>query len=41
MQDGTLEVDFLNPRRAITPGQSVVVYENEDLVAGGIIYGSE
>lgn len=35
--DEMLEVKFLEPRRAITPGQSVVVYEGEDLVAGGII----
>lgn len=32
-----LEVVFEEPRRAITPGQSVVIYEGEDLVAGGII----
>jgi tRNA-specific 2-thiouridylase len=28
---------FLEPRRAITPGQSIVVYEGDDLVAGGVI----
>ncbi len=33
----TINVEFLNPRRAITPGQSVVVYEEDDLVAGGVI----
>ncbi|MCL4510425.1 MAG: tRNA 2-thiouridine(34) synthase MnmA [Bacteroidetes bacterium] len=32
-----MEVEFVSPRRAITPGQSVVVYENDDVVAGGII----
>jgi tRNA-specific 2-thiouridylase len=32
-----LEVAFRTPRRAITPGQSVVVYEEEDLLAGGWI----
>lgn len=31
------EVEFSSPRRAITPGQSVVVYEGDDVVAGGII----
>ncbi len=41
LDNENLEVIFLNPRRAITPGQSVVIYENEDLVAGGIIYASE
>ncbi|MEP7234074.1 MAG: tRNA 2-thiouridine(34) synthase MnmA [Ignavibacteriota bacterium] len=30
-------VVFENPRRAITPGQSVVLYEGDDVVAGGII----
>lgn len=34
---GSLRVDFLEPRRAITPGQSVVLYEGDDVVAGGII----
>ncbi len=32
-----IEVEFLSPRRAITPGQSVVLYEGDDVVAGGII----
>ncbi len=32
-----LEIHLLTPKRAITPGQSVVIYENDDLVAGGII----
>ena len=30
-------VIFEEPRRAITPGQSVVLYEGDDVVAGGII----
>ncbi|HUI31889.1 MAG TPA: tRNA 2-thiouridine(34) synthase MnmA [Candidatus Acidoferrales bacterium] len=32
-----ITVEFTNPRRAMTPGQSVVLYEDEDVVAGGII----
>lgn len=32
-----LTVTFSNPVSAITPGQSAVVYENDDVVAGGII----
>ncbi len=34
---GFLYVEFETPRRAITPGQSVVLYEGDDLVGGGII----
>ncbi len=34
---GRLVVNFDEPRRAITPGQSVVLYEGDDLVGGGII----
>lgn len=35
--DDQMEVEFAAPRRAITPGQSVVIYEDDDVVAGGII----
>ncbi len=35
--DGKLEIHFDQPRRAITPGQSVVLYEGNDVVGGGII----
>jgi tRNA-specific 2-thiouridylase len=37
MPDGRLKVTFDEPRRAITPGQSAVLYEGDDLVAGGVI----
>jgi len=39
-QDGEDEicVAFAEPRRAITPGQSVVLYEGEDVLAGGWIH---
>jgi tRNA-specific 2-thiouridylase len=36
--DGALHVAFARPRAAITPGQSVVLYEGEDVVGGGWIY---
>ncbi len=36
--DDTLEVAFLKGVRSITPGQSAVFYEGDDLVGGGIIY---
>ena len=35
--DDKLKVEFLEPKAAITPGQSVVMYENDDLVGGAII----
>lgn len=36
-EDGILNVEFLEPKAAITPGQSVVIYDNDDLVGGAII----
>lgn len=36
-EDGKLIVRFDKPRRAITPGQSTVWYDGEDLLGGGII----
>lgn len=33
-RDGRLQVKFDEPQRAVTPGQSVVFYD-EDIVAGG------
>ena len=35
--EGILHVDFDEPRRAIARGQSVVLYENVEVVGGGII----
>ncbi len=37
LDDGDVRVVFDEPRRAITPGQSVVFYEGDDLVGGGVI----
>ena len=37
IQNGTAEVTFLQPVRAITPGQSAVFYKNDLIAFGGII----
>jgi tRNA-specific 2-thiouridylase len=37
LPNGDLEVLFSEPRRAITRGQSVVLYEGDDVVGGGVI----
>jgi tRNA-specific 2-thiouridylase len=36
-ESGKIRVTFDQPKRAITPGQSVVVYDGEDLLCGGVI----
>ncbi|MBQ5825111.1 MAG: tRNA 2-thiouridine(34) synthase MnmA [Clostridia bacterium] len=35
--DGTLTAEFDEPQRAITPGQSLVLYDGDTVVGGGII----
>ena len=38
MQQGDrVRVCFAEPQRAVTPGQSVVFYENDIVLGGGII----
>ena len=37
LEDGRIRVEFDVPRRAVTPGQSVVLYEGDDVVGGGVI----
>jgi tRNA-specific 2-thiouridylase len=32
-----LEIEFQNPQKAITPGQSVVIYQGEQVLGGGTI----
>ena len=36
-EDENLRVDFLYAVNSIAPGQSAVIYEGDDVVAGGII----
>jgi tRNA-specific 2-thiouridylase len=35
--DGSIRVDFKNAERAPTPGQYVVLYQNEVCLGGGVI----
>ena len=40
LPDGIVRVVFEQPQRAITPGQTVVLYDGETVVGGGIIISS-
>lgn len=35
--DGRIEVELARPQRAVTPGQSVVLYRGDSVIGGGII----
>ncbi|MDW7652459.1 MAG: tRNA 2-thiouridine(34) synthase MnmA [Bacillota bacterium] len=37
LPDGRARLEFAEPERAVTPGQSVVFYDGDDVVGGGII----
>jgi tRNA-specific 2-thiouridylase len=37
IQDGKAEISFITPQRAIAPGQSVVFYDGDNVLGGGII----
>ena len=39
VRDGEIRVDFPTPQRAVTPGQSVVLYDGEVCLGGGVING--
>lgn len=40
LKNNRIEVNFTEAQRAITPGQSVVIYKNERLIGGGVIQSS-
>jgi len=37
VKDGVLRIDFFNAQRAVTPGQSVVLYDGDVVIGGGVI----
>lgn len=39
--DGSLQVRFDRPQRAVTPGQSVVLYDAEECLGGAVIAGTD
>ncbi len=41
LEDGAMRVVFTKPVKAVAPGQSVVWYEGDDVIGGGIILRSE
>lgn len=41
LKTGVLEVDFIEPVDAVTPGQSVVLYKRDTVLGGGVIQSTE
>jgi tRNA-uridine 2-sulfurtransferase len=41
LDPGAIRVQFNKPQRAVTPGQSVVLYEGDNVFGGGVIADSE
>ncbi|HBK44837.1 MAG TPA: tRNA 2-thiouridine(34) synthase MnmA [Xanthomonadaceae bacterium] len=39
--DGTLQVRFARPQRAVTPGQSLVLYDGDDCLGGAVIAATD
>ena len=41
MADGAIAVEFAQPQWAVTPGQSVVLYDGEVCLGGGVIHAAQ
>ena len=41
MEDGTLRVRFARAQRAVTPGQSLVLYDGERCLGGAVIASTD
>jgi tRNA-specific 2-thiouridylase len=41
LDDGTLQVSFARPQRAVTPGQSLVLYDSETCLGGAVIAATD
>ena len=39
--DGTLQVRFARDHRAVTPGQSLVLYDGDDCLGGAVISSTD
>ena len=40
LENGKVKIKFLNKQKSITPGQSVVFYQGDAVIGGGIIVKS-
>src|SRR5690606_38743526 len=41
LEDGSLQVRFARPQRAVTPGQSLVLYEGDVCLGGAVILSTD
>ena len=41
LSDGVMRVQFNEPQRAVTPGQTVVIYQGDEVLGAGRISGAE